>query len=330
MKRFLAAALFALLSATAQHSGAQAESWRWSAPHQRKIVIAALKAATDCIAERSRTHPDILEAYRNRNLRSIIETVWPLCASEIDRLSREYANLNGWGAGYAFIDGPYKDDLPRAVLARIGGELDRRALEAQQGQENAQRTADLLRDRMYGCTRGELAKLAPSTETAEVLTSAALTICRQHVTDFIEAQLGALRMKFPNVTSETEDRDYRARLARTIREWVLADAVRARAEQNTAPRRSNPEAKPGGVPNDRLGNALVACLEVVSDAQKDKISSNQRLVEMMAELCRPEIEGLARGMFLADTSVPLDRARERALKFALEQASRMVGVRRRV
>jgi hypothetical protein len=323
-------AVIGLLLATVQQPVGADQSWYAA---QKRKMAALATASTDCIARHTLEHPGVLDAYRAQELRSVIESVKPRCADEIDYLSREYANLHGWGAGHRFVAGPYNDDLPRAILKRIGDELGRRVALAESEVADLQRSADLLRNRMYECTRGELAKLVRSTEVAAVLATAALTICRQQVTDALEEHVRLFRVKFRNASSEAEQRDFRDRFQRGIKEWVVTDAVRMRAENNSKTSEhtgSAPEPKPGGQKSDRYTKALITCLETVRSTQETQFSRAEKLVEVMTELCRPEIEGLARAMFLADSSVPLDRARENALKFALVQASRLVGVRQGV
>ena len=105
MNRTASAGLLALVLVAASHAGASraiqflGRSSQWTAA-QKKKVARLDTAATECIARQSLDHPGILEAYRADNLRPVTDSVWSQCQTEIDYLSREYADLHGFGTGW--------------------------------------------------------------------------------------------------------------------------------------------------------------------------------------------------------------------------------------
>jgi S1-C subfamily serine protease len=161
MKRFVAL-VFVVFSLAAQKQ-AQAQSGLFNffqnaqraitEPEKRQVLLPTVIAATDCIAQWTLKHPNIVDAYRSQNIQPVLDAVWSQCSTELTRLKNEHDRLHGYGTGVTFIEGPYKDDLPRAVLTRIKQELDNRLAEAEAEAakrraeaDNAQRSADVLRN----------------------------------------------------------------------------------------------------------------------------------------------------------------------------------------
>ena len=195
---------------------------------QKKKVARLATAATDCIARQSLDHPGILEAYRADNLRPVTDSVWSQCQTEIDYLSQEYANLHGFGAGWKFVDGPYRKAVPRVVKERIKDEIERRFAVIAAAEENSKAQIGLA----YQCTDAQLHNLVGSAERAELLAAAAMTNCSREITSAIDAIVEVLRVK-PGF-DEAELRNLRLQARSNFHSHVLARAVLERADGGRA------------------------------------------------------------------------------------------------
>jgi hypothetical protein len=69
-----------------------------------------------------------------------------------------------------------------------------------------------------------------------------------------------------------------------------------------------------------------SCLKTASAIRQGKFVETDKLVSMMLELCRPEIENSARAKFLADPAQELTALREKALEVAVSYARSIVAV----
>ena len=226
MKRIASAGLLALLMVAASHAGAFAQSNSYGRYMDRgpKEKSARLEtAATECIARQSLDHPGILEAYRADKLRPVTDSVWSQCQTAIDYLSQEYANLHGFGAGWKFIDGPYRKAVPRVVKERIKDEIERRFAVIAAAEENSKAQIGLA----YQCTDAQLHNLVGSAERAELLAAAAMTNCSREITSAIDAIVEVLRVK-PRF-DEAELRNLRLQARSNFHSHVLARAVLERA-----------------------------------------------------------------------------------------------------
>jgi hypothetical protein len=76
-------------------------------------------------------------------------------------------------------------------------------------------------------------------------------------------------------------------------------------------------------PIDSLKKGLAKCLEVFGRKVIDQFAEGEDAVGLITEMCRPEIEALARGSFLADNAIGLPKARDEALVFAIEMAAKL-------
>jgi hypothetical protein len=203
--------------------------------------------------------------------------------------------------------------------------------------ERLERSANMLRDQMYECTTGEVRKLVRSSETAEVLATAAMTICRREVDATVNAHVDLIRVKVNSYT-DSDAREARERLRTSIRDSVVTTAVRVRAETSAAAANASnapPSARTvGRVPPEsatpphssptNVSPELSKCLAAVNTVQQEKLVERDKLIEAMLDLCRPEIETMARAAFLKDPSVPLQKARENALEAAAGAAEAIV------
>jgi hypothetical protein len=172
---------------------------------------------------------------------------------------------------------------------------------------------------MCECTTAQLTSLVSSAETAEVLATAAMTVCAEEGRRAIEAGVARMRAEFPDIG------DIREEFRSGFRTEVVTNAVQIRALANAPakaalqPRNS---ANAGFSIKDIPGPD--ECVKTASTAREGKLVDEQKLVQVMLDLCRPEIEGAARKAFLADGPSTLDQHRASALSAALERAQAIV------
>lgn len=119
-KRFWAA--LCLLSATVAH--AQSEP---SEESRRAELLPTIRGATQCIAREVLKQPGVAEAAEAGRLAGLLARPIKACEAQVRSMISEHDRIYGPLTGQSFFDGPYTTDLPRAVLGRIKGELQRRA-----------------------------------------------------------------------------------------------------------------------------------------------------------------------------------------------------------
>ena len=218
---------------------------------KRQIIMPTLLNATDCIARQSLARPEIMDAYQNQNLLPVIDAVWSSCQNELARLVAEHDRLHGFGTGIVFVRGEYRDDLPRAVLKRIKGELDQRIAALTTAESNGK----TLVERVYQCTDTQLANLVSSSDTAELLATAAMAMCRQEITAAVDVYLDIFRVKYG--ARESEARSYGEQLRGNIKQNVVARAVYERARRADGGSRGKPAASGDGVTRRRRRHLLL-------------------------------------------------------------------------
>lgn len=96
-------------------------------PRRRRIVLPSIRAATDCIAREALNEPGIEGANRPGQFRAALGPPMRRCADEVDAMIAAHDQVYYPGYGEAFFQGPYLQDLVRAVQRRIGPELAKRA-----------------------------------------------------------------------------------------------------------------------------------------------------------------------------------------------------------
>jgi hypothetical protein len=206
-----------------------------------------------------------------------------------------------------------------------------------QNVDRLERAADTLRDRAYGCTTDQLSKLVLSAESAEVLATAAMTICRREIDDALQARMEVVRAKTGPSYSSVGESEFREEMRKVVRNTVVTNAVQIKAGQGlaSAPRPSptTPVAVPPREPSAPAADAGVGvtkelrdCLSRVATARHGKFVEQRKLFEGMLELCRPEIEAAARTAFLAAKDGDLSKEREKALTSASVAAKQMIGM----
>ncbi|MGH6847948.1 MAG: hypothetical protein ACREC0_11075 [Methylocella sp.] len=185
---------------------------------KRRVLVPYARAASDCMAREVIRSPELVAAIKGDTLQSLLKDIASRCADQINTMIQMHDQLYGVGTGSNFFQGPYMDDLPRAVRARVQPQIDKKVAEADKADEvqrteqtlrEAERKADIerresalrieqqkreaekavaldtarraagrLRDKLYECTDKNLAALVKSGEGAEVLASAVMTICQ--------------------------------------------------------------------------------------------------------------------------------------------------------
>jgi hypothetical protein len=99
-------------------------------PRRRRFVLPSVREATDCIARETLNEPGIEGATRPGQFRAALAQPMRRCADEVDAMISAHDQVYYPGYGEAFFQGPYLQDLVRAIQKRIGPELARRASEA--------------------------------------------------------------------------------------------------------------------------------------------------------------------------------------------------------
>lgn len=110
------------LPAPAQSGPSDAGKW--------KVLVPTVRASTDCIARAIVASPIALGYARQKSWGEAVGTVSDECKSLRSRLVAEHDRLYGPGTGKRFFEGRYAADLPRALRARIGPQLEREQVSA--------------------------------------------------------------------------------------------------------------------------------------------------------------------------------------------------------
>lgn len=344
---------------TTVEAKAQADVSALTEAQKRKIHLPYVRAATNCISQSLLMAPDAVRLAKQGQWADALRAMPKgQCGAEISTLISTHDQLYGAGTGQTFFAGPYISDLPRALGNRLKGEFERlaaaeaREIAARQQEvarqeaakrariEEADRVASLYRDKMYECTTNQIVKLVTSSEGAEVLATAALTICNDEVANAAKAGTAKIRMEYPDADAVS----LRAEIETAIRKNVVTTAVQAKAALNTPRQQVASEPNPAPVtpivatppqvsttPDPaNSGLAPVAspvreCLRTMAKAREGKFVNREDLVKAMLDLCRPEIEGAARSAFLKDDKASLEQTRDKTLQEALREAREVVG-----
>lgn len=354
MKQVVRAGIAACAFTLAAPAFAQTDMSALTEGQKRRVHLPYVRAATDCIARSILAAP---EATRLARIGQWNDAVFAgpknYCQSEISALVGTHDQLYGAGTGQPFFIGPYFSDLARALGTRLRPEFERLAaadaraeavrLQAIARQEaekreqidQAQRAFTLLLNKMYECTDAQVVSLIASAETADVLATAAMTVCNKEVNRAVEAAEAKTRLVSPG----SYDGSLRSELQGAVRKRVITTAVQAKAALN-APRPMTPPQPSPVVPTAIAPSvtlppepaapatkttAITDCLRTIAKAREEKFVKRDDLVKAMLDLCRPEIEASARSVFLKDDKAPLDQLREKALETALSEARVIVG-----
>lgn len=312
-----------------------------SDPKVRPEVSAQIRALTNCVLKNASTHPNVGRLLEAEDTHILIVFAQPRCRLEVDRLEQIYDQYYGRGSGKEFIEGQYAQrDLPRALTERLWPEVTKLRAEAEK--ERAARAAaetekiarsernwQSKNEQVFTCTRDALASLVSSSETANMLGSAAMTLCNQAIESSVEAALDHLEVKSPGLFNVSERYELKTKLRDKIRESVLAQAVAARAQANAGPTRMGQGTSRKDIDTSvsSTSERVVNCLTAMSQSQKGKLTNRDALVRAMLELCRPEIESAARAAYINDKVNTLERAREITAAAALKVANDLIAGR---
>lgn len=285
-------------------------------PARRKLVAPSIRAATDCIAREALNEWGVLDYVRNGHLGDTLDGPRRRCSGAVGFMVMEFDRVYYQGAGDVFLKGAYHDDLPRAVLRRIGPEINRRqaeldrqrveavkrqaeeerlqdekraadraAAERRRAEEErkaaeiraetelrqvelraeaekrdaerklqaeklesdrraeeirktelkrqqldaASKAAELLKERMYACAAHEMQDLVKSGESADVLASAAMTLCSGDVDKALNGLIEAEKIRTEALIGSAEAEAVKTAGKVVIREHVLANAVKVKA-----------------------------------------------------------------------------------------------------
>lgn len=298
---------------------------------KRKLHLPYVRAATDCYAKAIEMNTSALDMATQGRWYDALSSVGKTCDAQVIAMINVHDQLYGPGTGATFFKGPYVEDLPRAVGTRLKSALAQRSNEIDQANalrkqrtEEAAKARDLLRDRMYACTTSEVGNLVASSESAEILATAAMTICNKEVQAALDAAMEVVRLD--GVAPD----GIRASLSDVIKKNVVTSAVQARANatkpqtpaqsvQTSLPKQSTARNSNIQTPED--------CLNEASSLREGQLVDQEKLISTMLDICRPEIENAARIKFLADPTQPLAELRTQALESAVRYAKVLIGTR---
>src|SRR3954466_10993655 len=106
-----------------------------SETQKRKALLPAVRATTECIAQEILRSPTALSYARQNKWFETVQSMPEACKAFGSTLIFEHDRLYGPGTGKAFVENPYASDLPRALKARIGPEMQRQAAESAKAEE---------------------------------------------------------------------------------------------------------------------------------------------------------------------------------------------------
>lgn len=236
----------ALIAVNATGALAQTETER------RRAHLPFVRAATDCIARSIAANDAALGHAAAGRWGDATSLVFEICRTQLQGMIAAHDQIYG-GGGMSFFSGPYVNDLPRALNARLQGDIQRRTARlaeqeqrereaaAQRAQAaNAQREARLtaMRDGIKSyreCLSNEAATIVPySNEGAETIATVSETKCRgerEKLLNLSQALFG----------TGGETRRVMDEIMSDARKQLVADVVTLRAAAEaarlTAPRR---------------------------------------------------------------------------------------------
>jgi hypothetical protein len=72
-------------------------------------------------------------------------------------------------------------------------------------------------------------------------------------------------------------------------------------------------------------SSLDDCFKTTSSVREGKLADKEKLAQAMIDLCRPEIETVARNLYFKKSFGSLDEARTKTLELAIKKAEAVVG-----
>lgn len=135
----------------------------------------------------------------------------------------------------------------------------------------------------------------------------------------IESGIARMKAEFPDIGNIRDE--FRS----GIRTEVVTNAVQIRALANTTLKPSAHPSRGAMAPSSSAEfQSTDECLKTAISGRDEKLAHEEKLIQTMLDLCRPEIESAARKAFLADSSTSLDQHRAAALNSALKRAQTIV------
>ncbi len=307
---------------------------------KRKVHLPYIRAATNCLADSVRNDPNLLNAVQKNQLIGLVSNKMGICGDAVAKMIAEHDRLYGIGTGVAFYQGAYLNDLSRALLTRLQPDIHRLTIQQSQLEEQnkqrvevADKTAELLKTRMYECTGIEVSKLVKSAENAEVLTTAAMTICNREIEQTLISIVDVLKLK--TSLSYDDEMKFRNGLKDIFRKNILTQSVQIKAISASSPPNTNVNvsaqnnAQNTNLQTDLEMNEITKCLQSVSEVRNGKLVDRENLLKIMIDLCRTEIESTARNAFIKIKEPKIDslsNERERVINNTIKEANSILGV----
>lgn len=163
--------------------------------------------------------------------RAVLSVIRPQLDAKVDAAKQaERAAFDAERARQIEVDRRLEED--RAATVRAEAETKaaeaKAAVEKQVRVDTALRAMSLLRDKFYECADHQLPGLVKSGESADVLASAAMTICGKPLSDVQDAAVEVSKAKDEGSSSLAET-VMREQVRTLVKERVVADAVQAKA-----------------------------------------------------------------------------------------------------
>ena len=111
---------------------------------KRLIVVPFIRGLTTCITDIVNSDDDAISAFRENRFSPYVRGLAARCPTQVADLSARYDRVYGPGTADEFIQGPYANDLPRAVLSRTKDKLQARLddYDKAQARQRAEREAE--------------------------------------------------------------------------------------------------------------------------------------------------------------------------------------------
>ena len=163
--------------------------------------------------------------------RAVLSVIRPQLDAKVEAAKQaEQAAFDAERARQIEVDRRLEED--RAATVRAEAEMKaaeaKAAAEKQVRVDTALRAMSLLRDKFYECANHQLPGLVKSGESADVLASAAMTICGKPLSDLQDAATEVSKAK-DDGSSSIGEAVMREQVKVLVKERVVADAVQAKA-----------------------------------------------------------------------------------------------------
>ena len=163
--------------------------------------------------------------------RAVLSVIRPQLDAKVDAAKQaEQAAYQTEMARQAESDRRIAEDVAAAARADAEGKAAeaKAVTEKKERVDTAMRSMALLRDKFYDCADHQLPGLVKSGESADVLATAAMTICGKPLSDVQDAALEVSKAK-EDGSSSLGEAVMREQIKTLVKERVVADAVQAKA-----------------------------------------------------------------------------------------------------